>query len=118
MCTTQPSFSPVPSRGWNNGIISHKSSIFDSFDICFLQEHWLIEANLHKIGDLSSDFSFVCVSGMDEYILLSCRPYKTCAILYRLSLLSCVTPVCSNSNHICAVRLNYDSLGSILLICV
>ena len=50
-------------RGWNNGIISLNSFV-DSFDISFLQEHWLIEANLHKIGDLSSDFSFVCVSAM------------------------------------------------------
>ena len=38
--------------------------------------------------------------------------------MYRKFLLSCVTPLCSNSNRFCAVRLNYGLLGSILLICV
>ena len=39
--------------------------LFDSIDLCFLQEHWLIPDQLQKFNGLNSDFLSVTVSGMD-----------------------------------------------------
>ena len=57
-------------RGWNSGLITLKSLI-DSFDVCFVQEHWLISNHLYKLNDMSSDFLSVGVSGMDDTV--SCQ---------------------------------------------
>ena len=40
-------------RGWNSGLITLKSLI-DSFDVCFVQEHWLISNDLYKLNNMSS----------------------------------------------------------------
>ena len=39
------------------------NSFIDSCDICFIQEHWLSNALLHKIGEISQDFVCTSVSG-------------------------------------------------------
>ena len=39
-------------------------SILDSIDLCFLQEHWLITDQLHKINTIGDGFLSVSVSGM------------------------------------------------------
>ena len=67
-------------RGWNNGVIFLKS-ILDSIDLCFLQKHWLITDQLHKINTISDDFLSVSVSGMDSFPLLAGRPFGGCAII-------------------------------------
>ena len=55
---------------------------------------------------------------MDESFLLAGRPFGGCAILYRNSLSSCVTPLHSHSNRFCAVKLCDLSGSSVLLISV
>ena len=45
----------------------------DSCDICFIQEHWLSNALLHKIGEISQDFVCTSVSGMVDSSILSGR---------------------------------------------
>ena len=45
--------------------------ILDSIDLCFLQEHWLIPDQLHKIDAISDDLLSVSVSGMDSFSLLT-----------------------------------------------
>ena len=102
-------------RGWNSGVITLNSFI-DSLDICFIQEHWLTSNLLYKVGDISSDFLCVGVSGMDDSSLLIGRPYGGCSILYRKSLSSCVTPLHTCSNRFCAIKLCDISGSSILLV--
>ena len=53
-----------------------------SFDLCFIQQHWLHSAQLNKI---SLDFLSVSVSGMDSCVLLQGCPFGGCSILYRKS---------------------------------
>jgi TM2 domain-containing membrane protein YozV len=72
-------------RGWNNGLLSLQGLI-DSFDLCFIQEHWLHRDHLHKINNLSSEFLSVSVSGMDSGVLLQGRPFGGCSLIYRKSL--------------------------------
>ena len=102
-------------RGWNSGVIT-LNSLIDSYDVCFVQEHWLISNRLHKIHEISSDFLSVGVSGMDDSVLLSGRPYGGCSILYRKSLSSSITPLYTHSNRFCAVKLCELSGSSVLLV--
>ena len=99
-------------------MIALKPYYIDFFDVCFVQEHWLLSSHLHKIGEISKDFAYVGVCGMDDSFLLAGRPFGGCAILYRNSLSSCVTPLHSHSNRFCAVKLCDLSGSSVLLISV
>ena len=55
---------------------------------------------------------------MDNSVLLSGRPYGGCSIVYRKSLSSSITPLCTNSNRFCAVKLREFSGSSVLLMSV
>ena len=61
-------------RGWNNGVHTLKHFI-DSLDLCFVQEHWLLNDHLHKINDISSNFLSVSVSGMINSEFVCGRPF-------------------------------------------
>ena len=104
-------------RGFNSGLVYLKQYI-NSFDLCFIQEHWLLEENLHTVCDSFPDFLSVGVSGMDSTSLICGRPYGGCSILFRKSLSSCITPLISTSNRFCAIRICDSSGLSLLLICV
>ena len=58
-------------------------SLVDSFDVCFLQEHWLTSNHFHRITEFSTDFLSVGVSGIDDSVWLSGRPY---AVVVQLSI--------------------------------
>ena len=94
------------------------NSFIDSCDICFIQEHWLSNALLHKIGEISQDFVCTSVSSMVDSSILSGRPFGGCSILYRRHLSLSVTPIYSCSNSFCAVKLTDSSGTSFSLICV
>ena len=49
-------------RGWNIGV--HTLNNITSLDICYVQEHWLLNEQLHKIHEISPDFLSVGVSGV------------------------------------------------------
>ena len=67
-------------RGSNNGILPLKNFI-DSLDLCFIQEHWLLNDHLRRINALSSNFLSVSVSGMDSSLLVCGRPFGGRSIL-------------------------------------
>ena len=81
-------------RGWNNDSLSLQD-LFDSFDLCFVQEHWLLHDHLYKLDCFSSYFQLVGVSGMDSCCLLEDWPFGGCAILFRNKLLPYITPLVS-----------------------
>ena len=58
------------------------------------------------------------VSGINDDEFLSGRPYGGCAILYRSSLSSSITPLHSISNRFCVLKVKDQSGLSILLVCV
>ena len=91
--------------------------LIDSFDLCFIQEHWLHCDHLYKINNVSSDFLSVSVSGMDCGVLLQGRPFGGCSILYCKSLASFIYPVMS-SNRFCGVKFVDSSGLSYLFVCV
>ena len=44
-------------------------------DILFLQEHWILHNNLHKLQDINEYFHVFANSGINEQELLMGRPY-------------------------------------------
>ena len=104
-------------RGWNNGSLSLQNYI-NSIDLCFVQEHWLFRDHLNVVRGISPEFLSVGVSGMNCDSLCYGRPYGGCSILYRKSLSSCITPLDTNSDRFCGIKLCDLSGLSYLLICV
>ena len=86
-------------RGWNSG----KLTLTNSLDLCFIQEHWLFYDHLSDVCEISPDFIYVGVSGMNSDLLSRGRPYGGCSILYRKSLSSCISPLYSCSDRFCGV---------------
>ena len=67
--------------GWK----SAANNLLNQCDICMLQEHWLLEEQLHLIN-INDDFLSTGVRGMVSSDLITGRPYGGCAILFRKSL--------------------------------
>ena len=83
--------------------VTYNCDFIDLFDICFIQEHWLLTDQLHILSSYHPEFAAVSVSGINDDEFLSGRPYGGCAILYRSSLTSSITPLHSISNRFCAL---------------
>ena len=66
----------------------------------------------------SSEYAAVSVSGINDDEFLSGRPYGGCAILYRSSLSSSITPLHSISYRFCALKVKDQSGLTTLLVCV
>ena len=100
-------------RGWR-GSSPYVSDLLFSCDILLIQEHWLFRENFNVLN-ISDQFIYTAVSGMDSSNLLVGRPFGGCAIMYRKSLLACVKSIPTDSKRFCAVRL-IDSSNSIILL--
>ena len=87
-------------------------------DILLVQEHWLLDCDIGEFTQFIDDVNVHGVSGMDNDVLLTGRPYGGCAIVYRKSLNCSVTPIICKSRRVCAVMLNFNSMANILLLCV
>ena len=102
-------------RGWNSGLLS-LNNYNDSLDICFIQEHWLHHDHLHKIREISLDFTsvrhgqFITISWSSIWWLLNS--------LYRKSLSTCITPLDSCSSRFCGIKIHDSSGLSLLLVSV
>ena len=70
------------------------------------------------LNDISSEFTFVGVSGVDHNDFLVGRPYGGVSIIYRKSLMPFITPLDTCSNRFCAVKLCDSSGLSVLIVSV
>ena len=85
--------------------IKFVDSFLNQFDICLIQEHWLLFDQLSLL-DFYSQFCSVGISGM------------ICSnLIFRKSLLPVVTKLNSISTHFCAISINTNSVVT-LFICV
>ncbi len=85
------------------------------YDFFLVQEHWLHSSQSHLFEDNISDVSVHCVSGMSDAEFIRGRPYGGCCIMWRRSLTCTVTPIISNNNRLCMVKVKLNS--DTLLIC-
>ena len=103
-------------RGWKSGSMYAQSKLLPSCDICFLQEHWLINDHLSSLN-IDPSFLSVSVSGMDVSRLITGRPYGGCAILFRKWLSPYITRHAITSKQFCGLTINSNT-SKVLLICV
>ena len=90
-------------RGWRLGS-NFATSVLQSCDLLFIQEHWLLPDHLGAL-DIFNDFFSVGVSGMDSSELQVGRPYGGCGILFRKHLSPFMQRVKSCSRRFCALSL-------------
>ena len=84
-------------RGWTSGKQT-LHTLIGSLDLCFIQEHWLLHDQLYVLNEFHPDFHSISVSGVDSSVLLHGQPYGGCAILYRKSICSSITPLVCDSD--------------------
>ena len=63
--------------------------------------------HLSQINDFNSDFLSVNVGGMESTSLVLGRPYGGCSILFRKSVMPCITPLASCSERFCELQLMF-----------
>ncbi len=103
-------------RGLNSG----RPAVLDLLEICdfcFIQEHWLLHEQLHRLN-VHDDFFSIGVSGMESSELHYGRPFGGCAIFYRKSLAPFVTRLTSPSKRFCSIKFMDHSGATFLLICI
>ena len=103
-------------RGWNSGKYFLDPDFLNNYDICLIQEHWLLPEQLSLL-DIDPNFCSFGVSAIDSSRILTGRPYGGCGFLIRNSILNMVTRIDSNSSRFCAISINSNSLVT-LLVCV
>ena len=86
---------------------------------CFcLQELWLLDETLYKLGSISTEYMYTAIPGVDSCKqILQCRPHGGVAIIYK-SLDKYVTRVKSENRRVCAVKITRDNKFTCLTISV
>ena len=75
--------------------------------IMFLQEHWLSDHQLQLLSELDFHYLSIGVSDFANSDILTGRPYGGCAMLW--------SSLRSNSNRICAARMENDMFRLLLI---
>jgi len=102
-------------RGYNDLKNIYIKTLLPKASVLFLQEHWLSERQLCKLGDIDSNYLFSAVSGFDSSDVLSGRPYGGCAILWRSDISAEVKIIDTSSRRVCAIRMTTAQLRLLLI---
>ena len=86
-----------------------------SFDFIFIQEHWLFENEMQICFSKLKGIHHHGISGMSNNELLNGRPYGGVAILWHNSFKGNVTPITTESQRLCAVKITQNGMGIILI---
>ena len=90
-----------------------------NFDLVFLQETWLLETTIDRLGTIHNDYDFHGISGVDSSCdILSGRPHGGVALLWHERLSSYVSRVKCKNNRICAVTYKPNEFDKFLFLCV
>jgi exonuclease III len=111
------SFNPT---GLGFGKSEYIANLLDKYeiDILFIQESWLLQSNLQRLGEIHKDYLFHGQSGIKESELLHGRPYGGVAILWHKKLATSVVKVKDcGSNRLCAVKLKCKQRDVLLVSC-
>ena len=91
------------------------NDICDFFDICIVQEHWLLTDRLESLS-FSVNFCSWGVSGVCNSLLRGC-PFGGCGTVYRKKFSSMVSHLTCDSNRFWAISLKFNNV-CVLLVCV
>ena len=95
--------------GFGPGKPEYVAKLLECNDFVFIQEHWLRNAQFHRVNNIPCNGNFDVmshiVSAMDDGELRAGRGFGGCAILWKSTLNCKVYPVQMTSSRICAVKL-------------
>jgi len=98
-------------RGFASGAAMLQELCLKNYVVA-IQEHWLDNANLHKLGLVNSNYSYFGVSGMNQVLshgLLRGRPFGGVAFLWNNDLSNAIKVIGSDSDGRCiAISLQCD----------
>ena len=91
-------------------------SLCKKCDILFLQETWLMEADLAILNQIDPNFYCKGLSSIDSQSqILVGRPYGGLAVLWKKSLGSCLNPVMLDDKRLLGAELVYDNVKILLI---
>ena len=82
--------------------IDYVRTLFEQCDVMFIQEHWLLNCNIHSFADMIGNVNIYGTSGMNENELIIGRPYGGCAFLWKKSLDCSYVPIDTKNKRIVA----------------
>jgi hypothetical protein len=92
--------------------------IANESDVIFLQEHWLLDSQLHKVVSFLPGFTGTAISGVNSsQSVWQGRPYGGCALLWRDNLSHCIVPcnIKCLSQRVCGCIMKTGSDNILLL---
>ena len=104
-------------HGFNSSWL-HLKELCNSYDIIFVQEHWLMESQLHYLDEIHKDFCVYSKSAMNskcEQGIVSGRPFGGIAVLWRASLRKYIS-FCSSDTDGRVISLKAPYRGSTMLL--
>ncbi len=86
-------------------------------DIVLVQEHWLHSSQLNVFEHNLPDMCVHSVSAITDTNILVGRPHGGVACLWKKTLKAKVTPVATNNNRLCAIKIEMIHI-TLLIICL
>lgn len=109
------SLSSYNCRGFNVSKVKLITILLEKFEIVMLQETWLLEKQVGSIGKYFPDHNTYGISGINDTVLLSGRPYGGLSFIYKKSISANIEPVHTDSNRFCCIRIQ-TNIGLLYLI--
>ena len=105
-------------RGFNQIKYHYINALTKECDILFLQEHWMLHNNLHKLQTIKEDFHVFSMSGIKEQELQMGRPYGGCAIFIIKTLGYNSIFIETENTRVCSVLSKYYTITIIFILCI
>ena len=94
-------------KGFKERNYDYLRDLFEKCDLLLLQETWLYKFEEDVVREVLRDSNYYCTSAMKEYdIDRQGRPFGGCAIIWKRTLTSPVSPIETLTPRVCAVTLN------------
>ena len=103
------------SQGHGLNKLEYLSHLLQDCDILLWQEHWYFNKELDTLECKFGDTFIYGVSGMDDDLLLTGRPYGGCAILYHKNLPFKVHQIPSHNKRYCAIRMSFNDIDILVI---
>ena len=76
------------------------------YDIMCLQETWLLNENMHRLGDINNDYPFTGISGVDSGAdVLRGRPHGGVGILWKKTMDGSISVLKTEHKRLSAIKL-------------
>jgi exonuclease III len=104
-------------RGFNAMKSTYFKTLLQSFDVLFLQEHWLSTDQLALLGDIDANFAYTGVSGFDNSDILwkAGRTVDVQLCAWRSDLKIDIVILPTGTKRMCALRVKSDAFRGLFI---